>query len=106
MQIDGLKPNKQIKFVGPSALPILGNIHQLGSKPLRTIQSWAYKYGPIYRIKIGNDLYVLLISQIFFLIAQLIAKVVFGIANYWHILFLIPYIISSLFFQCNCYQQP
>ncbi|CAN8265099.1 unnamed protein product [Cochlearia groenlandica] len=39
---------------GPSRLPIIGNLHQLGSKPHRSMFELSEKYGSIMSLKFGN----------------------------------------------------
>ncbi|CAN6584925.1 unnamed protein product [Malus baccata var. baccata] len=38
---------------GPTALPIIGNLHMLGNFPYRSLQHSAEKYGPIMSIRLG-----------------------------------------------------
>ena len=50
---------------GPSALPIIGNLHQLGALPHRTLQRMAEKHGPIMSLKLGSlDFVVASSSQV------------------------------------------
>ncbi|XP_057417028.1 cytochrome P450 CYP736A12-like [Lotus japonicus] len=46
--IDGKKPP------GPSSLPIIGNLHMIGTLPHRTLQSLSQKHGPIMSLKLGK----------------------------------------------------
>ncbi|KAL0686021.1 hypothetical protein Bca4012_052869 [Brassica carinata] len=39
---------------GPPRLPIIGNLHQLGSKPHRSMFKLCEKYGPLMSLKFGN----------------------------------------------------
>ncbi|XP_074263217.1 cytochrome P450 76T24-like [Silene latifolia] len=39
---------------GPKAWPIIGNIHQLGDKPHRSVAELSKKYGPIMTLKLGT----------------------------------------------------
>ncbi|CAK7218963.1 hypothetical protein SEUCBS140593_003732 [Sporothrix eucalyptigena] len=48
---------------GPPGLPVIGNILQMGTRPHRMFQLWAKKYGELFRLKIGNDNWVILCSS-------------------------------------------
>ncbi|KAF3437871.1 hypothetical protein FNV43_RR20627 [Rhamnella rubrinervis] len=39
---------------GPLALPIIGNLHELGNLPRRNLQKLAKKYGPVMSIRLGT----------------------------------------------------
>ncbi len=45
---------------GPISLPLIGNMLQLGSKPFEKLFEWSYKYGPIFKIKLGSQTIVVL----------------------------------------------
>lgn len=45
---------------GPRGLPLIGNTHQLGPYPHRTITKWSRTYGPLFKIRLGwHDWYML-----------------------------------------------
>ncbi|KAL1887615.1 hypothetical protein Sste5346_010116 [Sporothrix stenoceras] len=48
---------------GPPGLPVIGNILQMGSRPHRMFQLWANQYGELFRLKLGNDNWVILCSS-------------------------------------------
>ncbi|XP_028800114.1 cytochrome P450 CYP736A12-like [Neltuma alba] len=48
------KKNDQKRPPGPLALPVIGNLHMLGSLPHRTLQSLAKRYGPIMSLRLGQ----------------------------------------------------
>ncbi|KAH8812106.1 cytochrome P450 [Xylogone sp. PMI_703] len=39
---------------GPSGLPVIGNLHQLGPDPAERLRQWGLKYGGVYQIMMGN----------------------------------------------------
>lgn len=45
---------------GPRALPIFGNILQLGDRPHEKMLEWTKKYGPIFKVYLGSELVVVL----------------------------------------------
>lgn len=42
-------------FEGPTALPFLGNLLQLGTQPHRVLWKWKQEYGPVYSVKMGSE---------------------------------------------------
>ncbi|KAK6921154.1 Cytochrome P450, partial [Dillenia turbinata] len=47
---------------GPQALPIIGNLHMLGSHPHQKLCSLSKKYGPIMSIRLGKELAIVVSS--------------------------------------------
>lgn len=39
---------------GPTGLPVIGNLHQLGPDPPERLREWGQKYGGIYQLMMGN----------------------------------------------------
>ncbi|MQL93128.1 hypothetical protein Taro_025767 [Colocasia esculenta] len=39
---------------GPPGLPLIGNLHQLGQNPHRTLWELSKQYGPLMRLRLGN----------------------------------------------------
>ncbi|ODM98555.1 Methyl farnesoate epoxidase [Orchesella cincta] len=50
------KSKKESRYPpGPTPLPLLGNLHQIGRDPLKAFQQWAKQYGPIYTVRMGSN---------------------------------------------------
>ena len=45
----------EIYITGPPALPIIGNLLQLGTQPHEALAKWAKEYGPVFSFKRGPD---------------------------------------------------
>ncbi|KAI8656120.1 hypothetical protein NCS55_01266500 [Fusarium keratoplasticum] len=43
---------------GPKGIPLLGNAHQLGSKPHRQLQLWASQFGSVFTVRLGWENWV------------------------------------------------
>jgi 3-hydroxyphenylacetate 6-hydroxylase len=41
-------------FLGPSGLPIIGNLHQIRVNAAEQYRKWSKTYGPVYQIMLGN----------------------------------------------------
>ena len=39
---------------GPTGLPVVGNLHQLGPDPAEQLRQWGKKYGGVFQITMGN----------------------------------------------------
>ncbi|OLN96430.1 3-hydroxyphenylacetate 6-hydroxylase 1 [Colletotrichum chlorophyti] len=39
---------------GPKGLPLVGNLHQLGSNASQQYREWAKEYGAVYQVQLGN----------------------------------------------------
>ncbi|KAG9289593.1 hypothetical protein G9A89_014328 [Geosiphon pyriformis] len=51
----GIKP-----LPGPTSLPVIGNLHQLSDPLHMTLNDWAQIYGPIFQIRMGSKVWVIL----------------------------------------------
>jgi hypothetical protein len=45
---------------GPRGLPLFGHLLHLGTRPYLKLFDWSGKYGPIFRVKLGNQEVVVL----------------------------------------------
>jgi hypothetical protein len=43
------------KLPGPKGYPIVGNLFQRGSDPADTYHKWSKIYGPVFKIRLGNQ---------------------------------------------------
>ncbi|KAK7057911.1 cytochrome P450 [Favolaschia claudopus] len=48
---------------GPSGLPIIGNIHQIRTRPWLAFTEWSHKYGPLFRINVAGQTTIILNSH-------------------------------------------
>jgi hypothetical protein len=44
----------QISISGPFPLPVIGNLHQLGTEPFKTFMKMSAKYGRIFALDFGS----------------------------------------------------
>lgn len=49
---------------GPPTLPLIGNLHQMPQKDLHlAFTEWGKKYGPIFSLKLGGDMNIIVLNQ-------------------------------------------
>ncbi|ODM89491.1 Methyl farnesoate epoxidase [Orchesella cincta] len=53
-KVDNLK-----EIPGPKGLPLIGNVLQLGKFPNDTFTKWSKEYGPIYKVRLGSHIAVI-----------------------------------------------
>lgn len=63
-KLDRTKKLKGLKELpGPTGLPVLGSILELGKYPNKTHCKWAKQYGSMYQVQVGNFKYEFLITS-------------------------------------------